>query len=626
MTAGIFGVARSALLGTYAQLQTTGHNIANVNTPGYSRQSVILSTAGGNYSGGGFLGRGVQIGDVRRRSDEFVNHEVKLANAIAGADKARARELDRIQMLFADSDTGIGAAYDDWQMAMADFANEPSNPSVRQAVLTRADTMISRIKNVDDQLQSFSVSINERLRKVSDDLSTKLEQLGHLNVQIARATGAAQSPNDLFDQRDLIVSQINESMRVNTFYNHDGTVNVTTILGQGLLIGANVAKVHTRNDPADPQLQQVVIDIAGSISALDQGMLAGGELAGLLRARDEDLPAARALVGQMVGGLAQAYNQQQALGIDLNGNPGAALFSIGAPQALASSDNTGTAVIDLAISDASALQASDYTLSFDGAQYRLLRQGDGVERTYASLPTTVDGFTIDVSGAPSTNDRFNLRVSSQLVNGFGRILSAPSALAGALPVTPQADGANSGDGSVLDFSVTALDADLGSPVSLTFTSANSFDVVGSGTGDPVNQTYVPGQPISFNGWTLRLAGQPKPGDVFTIGATASPATDNRNARALLAIGRQPVVNGLSINDAYAGIVADIGIRAQGAEAAKVQSERVLENAKAAQAEISGVNLDEEAALILQYQQAYQAAAKLMSTVQNMFDTLIQAMG
>lgn len=626
MTAGIFGVARSALLGTYAQLQTTGHNIANVNTPGYSRQAVILGTAGASYTGGGYLGKGVVIDDVRRRSDEFINAEVTLANAINGADQARARELDRIQALFADSDTGIGAAYDDWQLALADFSNEPSNPSVRQAVLTRADTLVSRVKNVDSQLQSFSVSINERLRKTSDDVSAKLEQLGRLNVQISRATAAAQSPNDLFDQRDLIVSQINESMRVNAFYNSDGTVNITTTMGQGLLIGANVAKVRTRNDPGDPQLQQVVIDIQGRLTPLDQNSLAGGELAGLLRARDEDLPAARALVGQMVGGLVEAYNRQQSLGVDLNGNQGAALFSIGVPNALASSDNTSNASITLAVDSASALVASDYTLSYDGSQYLLTRLSDGNERTYGALPTTVDGFTIDVSGAPNADDRFNLRVASQLANGFGRVLNAPSGLAGASAVTPQAAGANQGDGRVLGFEVNSVGGNLTDPVTITFDSAAGFSVTGQGTGNPTGVSYTPGGDISYNGWTLRIAGVPQAGDVFTVTPTDSPATDNRNVRAMLALGTEPVVNGLSVNDAYAGIVADIGIRAQGAEASRLQSERVLANAQSAQAEISGVNLDEEAALILQYQQAYQAAAKLMSTVQNMFDTLLSAMG
>ncbi len=621
---GIISIASNALLANYAQLQTTGHNIANANTPGYSRQEVSLATAGSAYTGGGYLGRGVVVSDVLRRSDQFLSSELALSTSVQAADAARSRELNRLQSLFADSPTGVGAAYDDWQLALSDLANQPGDGSARAAVMVRADTLALRLRSVDQQVVAMQTTLNERIRQSTQSVNSLFGQLARVNQQISSSNGSGQTPNDLLDQRDQLVEKINSSLRVTTFINQDNTANVFTVAGQGLVIGRNAERLGTQNNPADPSQQQVVLQAQGTTTVLDSLGLGGGELAGLLRVRDNDLTAARAALGQMAAGIAAGFNQQQARGVDLNGQAGAALFSLGQPVAMSSAKNTGNAQLSLAVSDASQLSASDYSLSFDGSQYTLTRNSDGTARTLGSLPATIDGFAISQTGTPATGDVFTLKVASQMAGDFRRTLTSPNGLAAAFSVAAQAGGTNAGDGRVQKFEVLGTNANQNAAVTLTFTSPTTFNVTGAGTGNPTAVSYVAGQNISYNGWSMQLSGVPQSGDRFSVSPTSALGSDNRNVRAMLELGQSRLVNGQSVTDAYASLIADVGTRAQSADAAKTQSKRLLDNASAARAADSGVNLDEEAAHLLQYQQAYQASAKLMATAQTMFEALLAA--
>ena len=277
---GIISIASSALLANYAQLQTTGHNIANANTPGYSRQEVLLSTGGSSYTGGGYLGRGVVVSDVIRRSDQFLTSEVAISTSVQAADAARSRELNRLQSLFSNSETGIGAAYDNWQAALGDLANQPGDPSTRSAVLARADTLALQIRSTNEQISSMQSTMNERIRLTTQSVNGLFGQLGRLNQQISAGNLSGRIPNDLLDQRDMLVEKINSSMRVTTYINQDNTANVFTVAGQALVVGRVAEQLKTQTNPADPSQLQVVLESQGVPTVLDSLGLAGGELAG----------------------------------------------------------------------------------------------------------------------------------------------------------------------------------------------------------------------------------------------------------------------------------------------------------------------------------------------------------
>jgi flagellar hook-associated protein 1 FlgK len=624
--AGLIGIGQSALSAAYAQLQTTGHNIANVNTPGYVRQEVILETAGGTYTGAGFIGRGVNVADVARRYDQFIAREVTTSTSLATGDAARARALGQLDSLLADTDTGLGVAMDDLRSAMADLVNRPDDASTREVVIRRASAMAEQFRATATQLQQLGKDADLRVGVTVSQVNTKLEAIANLNRQIAATQGSGKQPSDMLDQRDKLIDEVAGSLQVTRLAQADGSVNLYSASGQTLVLGGTASKLVTQADPRDPTKLQVAFQVSGSRIAADASALGTGTLAGLMRFRDQDLASAQAKVGQLAAAVTGAYNAQQALGLDAQGNAGAALFGAVSAQAVPAATNSGNIALNVAIADSSQLRATDYSLSFDGSSYRLEGLADGSVTTLAGLPATIDGLEITVaSGAMTIGDRVTIKGASQFAAQMNLSLADGRGLATGFPASVEFGGTNTGSLALDGFTQVAPDGNAAQPVTITFTSATTFDVSGAGTGNPTGLTYTPGGTIAYNGWTLALRGTPAAGDVVNLAPTTDAGVDNRNARAMVALGDQPLVNGASFTDAFASLVADVGSRTLQGQSAAQSSSALLSNAQAAFAAESGVNLDEEAARLLQYQQAYQAAARVIATANAMFDSVLSAL-
>jgi flagellar hook-associated protein 1 FlgK len=624
---GLLNVGASALTAAYTQMRTAGHNISNVNTPGYSRQEAQLGTATSTFGGGGFIGRGVEVQTIQRRYDQFLTAEVAAGVALSSADAARAGQLSRLDSVFADSETGIGASMDDLTAALADAVNRPFDPSARTVVVSRATTLAERFTSARNRLEELRNQADLRLRESVNTLNGSLKQLAGVNEQIARYAASDQPPNDLFDRRDALVEGINKQMKATAFINPDGSASLFSGSGQALVIGGSVASFSLGADPLDSRKLAVTLNTSGMAIPIDGELLGGGELSGLLRFRDEDLAAAQGRLGQLAAAVSFAYNEQQSLGRDATGAVGAAMFQTGAPTVGGASTNTGNAVFAATVTDGAQLGAGDYELKYDGTNWSATRLSDGQALPLAGFPASVDGLQISLSsGAASAGDRFLLRSASEFTNGFSMVLPSASRLATGMAATPQRGATNAGDTSVAGFRVDSNDPNLTAPVSIQFTSATTFNVTGTGTGNPTGVAYTPGMTLSYNGWEMTLRGTPVASDSFTVAATQNPAADNRNARALVGIADQLAVGGQRPADAYGDLVADIGTRTQSAKSSQALSARTLADSQQSRSEVSGVNLDEEAARLLQYQQAYQAAAKVIATAQSIFDTLLRVAG
>ena len=631
--AGLLSVGSSALLAAYTQLQTSGHNIANANTPGYSRQEVMLASGGADFTGAGFIGRGVDVADVRRRYDGFVSRAVQANGAMAAADTARATQVGRLDQLFAESSAGIGAAYDDMQLALSDVVNRPADPSPRAVFLARAQTLSDRVGGFQASIEDFGVAIEGRIEQGVTAVNGALQRLARLNGEISTSAGSTIQPNDLLDERDRLVETINGTLRATAYIAADGSANVFASGGQALVTSTRAASLALRQDPLDASKSQLLLRTDGSTIPLDAATLGGGSLQGLLMARDQDLASARVRIGQLSAGMAQAYNGQQALGVDRDGAPGRPLFSIGTPVASPATTNGGSGAITATVQDATALTASDLRVTWTGSAYDVVRLPDGSSAgTFATLPAapgaSIDGLSVTVTGTPAAGDTFLVKSGSVLATGFARRPLSSDQIASAYPLAPTAGAANTGSVRVSGFSMVApAGSPLPGPVTLAFTSAGTFDVSGLPGGPLTGLSYVSGQPLPDlpgTAWRLTLSGTPAAGDSLVIGPNADPATDNRNARAMAQLSTAAAVGGATISDAYGALVADVGTRAQSAQSSQAMSEKLLENAKSTRAQVSGVNLDEEAARLLQFQQAYQAAAKVIQAAQSMFDTLLQS--
>ena len=337
---------------------------------------------------------------------------------------------------------------------------------------------------------------------------------------------------------------------------------------------------------------------------------------------------ARDLLGRMALTVADQVNTQNQLGLDLNGLPGGQLIALQPmPDAMPAGTNAGNAVIGVSLANSTQLQASDYQINCNAGQFDIVRLSDGLTRSFASLPAQVDGLNMQVtSGATAVGDQFLVRPLHDVAGQVQTGVTSPSALAVANPVAATPAALNKGTTTVSSLSALQANVNLQSPVTLTFTGAGTFNVSGAGTGNPAGQAYVPGQPISFNGWQLTLSGQPAVGDTISIGPNAQYTTDSGNAQSLLNLRDKPAFDGASLTDGYANLLAQVGARVQGAQSASKVSTSIAASAEQARSSNAGVNLDEEAAKLLQYQQAYQASAKVLQVAQTIFTTLLQSFG
>ncbi|MBE7417806.1 MAG: flagellar hook-associated protein FlgK [Ideonella sp.] len=646
---GLMSIGMRAMFANYAGLQTTGHNIANASVEGYSRQQVDLQTALGQFTGNGYIGKGVDVKTIQRAYDQFLTRELNTSNSQAQYDSMRLERLQQLEMVFAGGDEGIGAATGAFLNSMVDVASTPQDLAARNVVLGRAGELAQRFHSAALQLDGIQQGVTLDLQAGVASVNSIARQIAQVNNQIAAVKGNGQPPNDLLDLRDQLLSKLSDFTQITTMAAADGSMSVFIGGGQQLVLGNQAAQLVVGADTFDPSRVAVGLSGPGGVQPLSASLLGGGSIGALLHFQGDDLVRARTLLGQLSAAAAGSLNGQQALGLDLHGNSGGALFTVGLPQALPASSNARggggafVANVTLTVTDAAQLRASEYSLANDGTGWQLVRLSDGATQAVVD-GSVVDGFRIDLgTPAPAPTDRFLLQPVSRAANSMTLALTDASGLAAASPVTATAAGNNTGTGAVASLQVVSTAVDPNQTATVTFTSAagaynwelrdrvtNALLTSGSGT-------WSGAQPIALNGFELNLTGAPAAGDVFTVAKTAFPAASNGNAVAFVNLrdgvlvgrvgnGGGGLTGGSSLTDAWSQAMADIGVRTQGAHSASAISSQVAESAKATHSQRTGVNLDEEAARLLQYQQGYQAAAKVLQVAQTVFDSLLDAAG
>ena len=637
-------IGSRAMAANYSALQTTGHNIANASVEGYSRQRVELATAQPQFTGAGYLGRGVDVQTVSRAHDQFLTREAVTTSATARMDAARLDALSKLEEVFRPGELGLGHAAGQFMNAMVDLASRPADDSTRQVVLARASDVAQRFSGAARQLDTIQSDISASVSAAVERINGLATSIAATNVKIVAAKGLGQPPNDLLDERDRLVGSLSELLQVSTLESPDGALSLFIGGGQSLVLGAQASQLKVLADETDPQRVALAISDAQAFRRLDSTFVGGGSIGGWLKFQNEDLVQARASVGQMASALGGVINQQQSFGLDLRQPPGAGvpLFDLGDPVAQPAASNqklaTGAfaAQVSLTITDYTQLQASEYALSADASgTWTLERLSDGVTTTVVD-GDEVDGFSVSLgSPPPAAGDRFLLQPVTYVAGGMTRVLDDPRGIAAAAPFTAESGASNQGTATVAGIAVVDAGFDATLDVAITFNPLppGSYDYTLS-NGVSGSGTWTPGQAIEINGTALRLNGVPMAGDTFTIVGTRHPRQNNSNALALGALGetafvgriRQPdgsYTGGSTVTDAYAAAMADVGVRVQVATSASQISASVAQQAEQRRSAGAGVNLDEEAARLLQYQQSYQAAAKVLQIAQSVFDTLIQ---
>jgi flagellar hook-associated protein 1 FlgK len=635
MTTGLLSIGSSALDAAYTALRTAGNNIANVNTPGYSREVTSFTPQIQTSDGSNFIGTGVAVADVSRVYSDFLAQQTNLAQSQASGADTMVQLTNQINSLFSNTSTGLGAAIDSFFTQLQTLSSQPGSAATRQTVLSSAQQMSGQFNDVQAQLQLMSQGADAQIGQQITSVNSTVAQIASLNNQISLASSSGATPNSLLDQRNQDILTLNQSIGVTTSTQSDGSINVYLASGQPLVVGSHTFTMGMGQDPQNPGGIVVGIQTGGTpsgIAALDPNNTGGGAIGALLQFRSQTLPGIEDQIGRLAVTLSSQFNAIQAQGQDATGAAGSAFFSTPSITVMAASGNTdaGSVTLNASYSDVTQLQASDYRLSvLGGGQYSLTRLSDNTTTTLSSLPATVDGMTLNFSSAPATGDVFSIQPVRNGASALQVAITQGSQIAAASPVQATLGGSNSGSLAIGSLGLQPLpanpNANLLTPVTLNFTSPTQYTYTSGGTTSAA-QTYTAGQAIDINGWSLTLNGTPANGDTVSVAPGTVGSADNRNALLMTQLQGQAIVSGSTLDAAYSGVVANVGAVASTAQTDQSSKDAILTNATAAQSSVSGVNLDEEAASLMQYQQQYQAAAKLIQTATNVFDAILAVAG
>ncbi|MCB1679421.1 MAG: flagellar hook-associated protein FlgK [Halioglobus sp.] len=625
----------SGLLSLQRAINTTGHNIANVNTEGYSRQRVNFDTRAPQLHGSHYMGTGVATDSVQRVYNQYLAGEVRERTSSQAGFETFHQLSSRLDNLLADPAVGLAPALDNFFGALQGVSNNPGSLPEREALLGEAQVLADRFHYLDGNFSDLGAQINARIDSAVLDINALARGIADLNQQVvsATATSGGQPPNDLLDARDQLIDQLSARIGIATTTEANGAVNVMIGNGQSLVVGFTSSQLQTFTDPLDSNRILVGGDGPGGITDLAR-FLGGGELGAVLDFRQQVLDPARNQLGLLATGMAASFNAQHALGVDLAGAAGGAFFAPLSAATSAYRGNSGASSVSVAISDPLALTGDDYSLRYDGAQYVLTNLGTNATQSGAG-PFIVDGLTVSTAGAPVSGDGFLIQPTAQGAAQFNVALHRPQDIAAAAPLRSQALLGNSGSAALDSLVVSdASGLPLAGPVTLSFDpdalgpGVPGFTVAGMAGGplayDPATDSA--GVPFSLGGFDFTLSGVPGDGDSLIVENNSGGSGDNRNALALAALqdARQLLGGSASYQDVYGALVADVGVKTRQAESSAGTEKALLQQAVAAREGVSGVNLDEEAANLMRFQQAYQAAAQVIAVADEVFQTLLNA--
>jgi flagellar hook-associated protein 1 FlgK len=631
-------------------LSTTSHNIANSSTPGYNRQLVVQGTNIPVLTGAGFLGQGTNVQTVKRVYDQFLSKQVLSAQANASEMDGYLREISQIDNLLADPSAGLSPALGEFFKGTQEVAANPASIPARQSMLSAAQSLASRFQSLDQRMTEVREGINAQVTSEVAVINSYSTQIADINQRIilARAGSLTQEPNDLLDQRDQLIADLNKEVRVTTVVQGDGAFNVFIGNGQPLVIGTESYALKAVAAADDPQRIVVAMKMPGGNTVeLPESQITGGTLGGLVGFRSGSLDSAQNALGRIAIALSQNFNAQHQLGQDLTGALGGTFFSVAAPTAYPNSLNTSGAQITAAFSSTAAadLTTSDYQLAYTAANtFTLTRLSDSTSWTgsgatpaagLAALMAAVpgQGFDLSLTGAPNVGETFKILPTRTGGQSLQVTLADPRNIAAAAPIRSSAALANTGTGKISAGSVNPpppTAAALQHQVTITFNNPpTTFDVfdVTAGAALAAGVAFTAGSDITYNGWTTQISGAPAAGDVFTMDRNSSGVADNRNAVLLAGLQTATTMIGgtASYQSAYSQLVSEVGNKARQVKTIGEAQQNLVDQAEAERQKMSGVNLDEEAANLMRYQQAYQASAKVIQIAGSLFDELLGIM-
>lgn len=654
----------SGMLAFQTALATTGHNISNANTPGFSRQRAEMATRLPQQTGSGYIGSGVNVVGINRVYDQFTVDQLRTQTSLHSRLDSYYNLASQVDNLLADPDAGLAPTLQSFFNSLNGLADNPSSVPARQVVISEAGSLTERFHSIDSRLGALRDSVNSRIETLVGDVNALAESIAKANYDVVLSQGRAgnQSPNDLLDQRDELLRLLSEHIPVTAIQQDDGALNVFVGNGQALVIGTEARTIRAAQNPYDISRVEVAIGAEGS-GPIISDYITGGEIGGALEFRNTVLEPALNALGRVAVGMTMTMNDQHRLGLTLDNNQGGDFFQLSGTSATAPLEgrpsiyNHGSASVEMVVDDPALLSTSDYRLDTkDGTNFLLTRLSDHMVIDSFSVPvppgtyqSVSEGFTLNISGTASAGDSFQIEPTRAAARGLSLAVSNVKDIAAAGLLRTEAKVSNIGTATVTNPDVseaTNTNVVLGAGnVNLQYdpnaggAGVPGFTVTGAIAGflpyDPATQSrgaaydlgidLVPAN-ANYEGISFTVSGTPTSGDQFDIMKNDSAVADNRNALSLAAVQTAAVLDDGSTNlqTAYGQMVSAIGAQTHQLEISAKAQKSILDQAVQSREAISGVNLDEEAANLVRFQQAYQATAQLISTSASLFQTLLDA--
>ena len=673
--AGLIGIGLTGILSHQTALNTTGNNITNANTPGYSRQEVQFGTQPAQRTGAGSIGSGVSVTNIRRLANEFLSQQLREDTTLYGEQQTLNSELSRLDNLLGSETTGLSDALNNFFASLQNAAEDPASLPQRQLVLSEAQQVVNRFQALNQEFIQQREAVKTQMQQGVKDANTLLKSIAELNLAISESPGLAEGkmPNELLDKRDEALRELSELVGIKVTPTEGSQVNVSLNNGLSLVVGSNAAEFGTRENTADPTSLEFTLRNGGRTLVVDN-QINGGKLGGLRRFEAEALKPAFDELGRVAIALSDTMNHQHEIGLDLEGELGGRFFTDindlaaqrGRVIADANNQVPKDAQLAVEITDSQVLEAGSWTLQFsgDGRNYELIDNETGQPVNQGRLPDPVEseismpGFNIRIEGGTfNAGDKYLIQPTRNAAANMGLEVEREEDLAFASPVRAESDLGNSGTAKINQGKMLAVrnpftnsllpsfrtEGELANgPLEVQFSDDGAGNLVFSvfdNNGDAIidqkpyqagisNKLFSedPRDGAEYQGFQFEISGNPEVGDVFTIDFNQNGVSDNRNAEFLASLGTANTMNGgtQSFTEGYAGLVEAVGVKTRQSQLDSDAGKTLLEQSTNQRESVSGVNLDEEAGKLIQYQAAYNASAQVVSVAQDLFNTLLQS--
>ena len=684
----LLNIGMSGLAAGQSALMTTGNNIANVDTAGYSRQQTVQGTKASQQYGNVFIGSGTTLADVRRVYNSYLDAQLQTTTSLNSDSAAYLNQVTPLDKLLSDSGTGLNGALTKFFASVQNVNAKPGDDASRQLLLSDAQALSNRFNSISSQLTEQNANINGNLTSMADQVNKLATTIAQLNQKISEVSGAGGSPNDLLDARNETVRQLSTFTGAQVV-EREGSLDIYLGSGQPLVMGNTVNKLETVPSKDDPGRLALQLN-RGSSSVDITSIMTGGEIGGLLRYRSTVLDPAMNELGRVALVVADQMNTIQAQGSDKNGDFGSTLFSgINSAAQMAQrsvatiGNSVGSGNFEVSIEDTGKLTLNDYKVTFTSAtDYTVQRlPGNTAVGSYSTTTTpapVIDGFSLKLAGGnAAAGDTFKITPTRNAAAAIKTEMTDSKRLAIAAPLGAAIAAGGSGTLSIPASGQPTLTTqfdidDVAITTAMQTGLKNSTPtkiVFGDVSADGTSQTYQfldakggvissgsikPGQnnTLSLNiplkdasgapmpappaaqytvSFDMTVAGSPGKGTAINVSLSQPGTLDNRNGTALAGLQTAQTVDtgtaskGISLTDAYGKLVEGVGSKAAQGKLDSAATTAILANAKGARDSVSGVDLDEETGNLVKYQQYYTASSQIIKAAQAIFSTLINSL-